>query len=70
MSPTGWATTLPEALAPSARVAVQYGRGRWQIENEGFNKLSNHWHADHYFHHRPLAHPFLCACPLPQFLDR
>lgn len=50
-----WATTLPKALAPTARVAVLYGHGRWQIENEGFNELSNHWHADHYFHHHPVA---------------
>jgi len=50
-----WATTLPKALAPTARVAVQYGHGRWQIENEGFNELSNQWHADHYFHHHPVA---------------
>jgi hypothetical protein len=50
-----WATTLPKALAPTARVALQYGHGRWQIENEGFNELSNHWHADHYFHHHPVA---------------
>jgi hypothetical protein len=50
-----WATTLPKALAPTARVAIQYGHGRWQIENEGFNELSNQWHADHYFHHHPTA---------------
>lgn len=37
-----WATNLPKALAPTARVALQYGHGRWQIENEGFNELSNH----------------------------
>ena len=50
-----WATTLPKALAPTERVASQYGHGRWQIENEGFNELSNRWHADHYFHHHPTA---------------
>lgn len=50
-----WATNLPRALASSATVAAHYGHGRWQIENEGFNELVNHWHADHYFHHHPVA---------------
>lgn len=50
-----WATTLPKSLAPASRVSTQYGHGRWQIENEGFNELSNHWHSDHYFHHHPVA---------------
>ena len=50
-----WATTIPETLAPTVRVAVQYGHGRWKIENEGFNELANQWHADHYFHHHPVA---------------
>jgi hypothetical protein len=50
-----WATTLPKALVPTATVAAKYGHGRWQIENEGFNELANQWHADHYFHHHPVA---------------
>ena len=50
-----WATTLPKPLAPTATVAARYGHGRWQIENEGFNELVNQWHADHYFHHHPVA---------------
>ena len=44
------AASIPEALAPTGRVAVQYGHGRWKIENESFNELANQWHADHYFH--------------------
>src|SRR6516165_11319076 len=51
----GGLRTLPKPLAPTAIVAARYGHGRWQIENEGFKELVNQWHADHYFHHHPLA---------------
>lgn len=47
-----WATTLPQSLA-SGQLIVQFGHNRWKIENEGFNELVTHWHADHYFHHHP-----------------
>ena len=45
-----WATTLPTSLVPSETIA-NFGHGRREIENEGFNELVTHWHADHYFHH-------------------
>ena len=47
-----WATNLPAQLA-SAEMIATFGHLRWQIENEGFNELVTHWHADHYYHHHP-----------------
>jgi hypothetical protein len=49
-----WVTTLPSTLVPTADI-VLFGHERWRIENEGFNELSNQWHADHYFHHHPVS---------------
>jgi len=49
-----WVTTLPAAEVPTASV-VLFGHERWRIENEGFNELCNHWHANHYFHHHPTS---------------
>jgi hypothetical protein len=49
-----WVTTLPRSLAPTERI-VELGHARWQIENEGFNELVNHWHLDHVFRHHPTA---------------
>ena len=47
-----WATTMPSSLAPPQTIAA-FGHDRWKIENEGFNELVTHWHANHYFHHHP-----------------
>lgn len=49
-----WATNLPKSAA-GAEVIARFGHLRWKIENEGFNELVTHWHADHYFHHHPNA---------------
>jgi hypothetical protein len=45
-----WVTTLKRPMASTAAV-VQMGHGRWTIENQGFNELANHWHADHVYRH-------------------
>lgn len=47
-----WATTMPQSLATTEAIAA-LGHDRWKIENEGFNELVTHWHANHYFHHHP-----------------
>ena len=47
-----WATNLPKSMAEAEAIA-DFGHLRWKIENEGFNELVTHWHADHYFHHHP-----------------
>ena len=47
-----WATTMEQALTSSEIVGL-LGHDRWKIENEGFNELVTHWHANHYFHHHP-----------------
>lgn len=46
---TGKATKL------SARQVVQVGRGRWHLENTGFNQWTQHWHFSHVFTHGPDA---------------
>jgi len=47
-----WVMTITAAELPAEHV-VTFGHERWRIENEGFNELCNHWHANHYFHHHP-----------------
>jgi hypothetical protein len=54
-----WVTTLPSRQAPT-KVAVDLGHGRWKIENEGFNELVNHQHADHVYKHQPHAMLVFC----------
>ena len=54
ISPWYWVTTLPTRQAPTGTV-VQWGHGRWDIENQGFNELVNPWHADHVYRHDPTA---------------
>ena len=49
-----WVTTLPAALLTTEHAST-FGHARWQIENQGFNELSNAWHSDHYFHHHPVS---------------
>jgi hypothetical protein len=49
-----WVTTIPSTEVPTTDI-VLFGHERWRIENEGFNELSNQWHADHYFHHHPVS---------------
>jgi hypothetical protein len=49
-----WVTTLPTRAAPTGAV-VRIGHRRWGIENEGFNELANHYHADHVYRHEPTA---------------
>ena len=49
-----WVTTIPSTQVSTADI-VLFGHRRWKIENEGFNELSNMWHADHYFHHHPVS---------------
>jgi hypothetical protein len=49
-----WVTTLLSEDACS-RTVIELGHSRWSIENEGFNELVNHWHADHVYKHAPAA---------------
>lgn len=49
-----WVTTLsPKRAHTQATVAI--GHSRWSIENQGFNELVNHWHADHIYKHETTA---------------
>lgn len=49
-----WVSTL-SSLRAHAKVVVQLGHSRWQIENQGFNELVNQWHSDHIYKHSPGA---------------
>lgn len=53
-----WVTSLPRAQA-STQLIVRAGHGRWGIENQGFNELSNQWHGDHA--HKYHAHALLAG---------
>jgi hypothetical protein len=59
-----WVTSLPPYLA-STKTIVRAGHGRWDIENHGFNELSNLWHGDHAYKYD--AHAML-ACTLLLFI--
>jgi len=45
-----WVTTLSASQAP-CNLIVRWGHARWDIENRGFNELSQHWAMDHFFYH-------------------
>jgi len=49
-----WMTTLSVEQARTEQV-VRLAHLRWDIENHGFNELSNGWHADHVYRHQPQA---------------
>jgi hypothetical protein len=49
-----WVTDLPAAIVPPTKIQL-WGHDRWDLENRGFNELSNLWHMDHYFIHDPTA---------------
>lgn len=49
-----WVTTLSPQRAHT-QTAVQIGHGRWNIENNGFNEMVNHWFSDHVYKHDPTA---------------
>lgn len=49
-----WVTSLPSNTAP-AELIWSCGHARWDIENRGFNELTQHWNMDHCFCHQPTA---------------
>jgi len=54
-----WVTTLAKDQA-TTRTVVQLGHGRWKIENEGFNELTNRQHGDHVYKHDARAMLVFC----------
>ncbi len=57
-----WITSLPSIRA-GTRTVHALGHARWNIENQGFNELSNHWCSDHIYKHSPGAiRNFLLLC--------
>lgn len=49
-----WLTTLSPHRA-TTKAVVALGHSRWCVENEGFNELANHWHANHVYKHDAVA---------------
>ncbi|MFH1665586.1 MAG: transposase [Candidatus Omnitrophota bacterium] len=49
-----WASTISQEEL-SARRLWKAAHGRWEIENNLFNVLANHWHMDHCYKHEPNA---------------
>ena len=49
-----WVTTLSQDQAKTSMI-LELGHSRWTIENEGFNELTNRWHADHVYRHEENA---------------
>ena len=49
-----WLTTMEAAFA-STQTVCRLGHARWDIENQGFNYLSEFLNLDHCFHHHPTA---------------
>jgi len=45
-----WASTISQAELPVRRL-WKAAHGRWEIENNLFNVLVNHWHMDHCYKH-------------------
>ena len=49
-----WVTTLPQSKIDAQGIR-EIGHRRWDIENQGFNELVNHWSMDHCWKHNPVA---------------
>jgi hypothetical protein len=49
-----WATNIPAYILP-AKLLWRAGHNRWDIENDLFNDLVNHWDMNHCFKHEPNA---------------
>ncbi len=49
-----WVTTLPRATVSTEDI-VSLGHARWLIENQAFNEMVTHWHANHVYRHHPTA---------------
>jgi hypothetical protein len=50
--PTTWCFGVTgKATRLSMRQVVRVGRGRWHLENTGFNQWTQHWHFTHVFTH-------------------
>lgn len=52
-----WVGTIPQERLDTEQF-VNFGHGRWKIENNGFNELVNYWHANHVYCHHPNAIEF------------
>lgn len=49
-----WATTMPSQRLRTKHL-WKISRSRWQIENNIFNTLGQHWSLDHCYKHDPVA---------------
>lgn len=49
-----WVTDLSPSEASPVEIQ-HWGHARWDLENRGFNELSQHWDLDHSYVHNPTA---------------
>lgn len=49
-----WATTIPQTRLTTKHL-WEFGHSRWQIENNIFNVLAQHWSLDHCYKHDSVA---------------
>jgi hypothetical protein len=49
-----WATTIPQSRL-TAKHLWKLGHSRWQVENNIFNTLGQHWSLNHCYKHDPAA---------------
>jgi hypothetical protein len=49
-----WATTIVHQRLRAKQV-LRTGRSRWQVENNIFNTLGQHWYLNHCYKHEPVA---------------
>lgn len=49
-----WATTIPSDCLTTKQL-WKLGHSRWQIENNIFNTLGQHWGLNHCYKHQPIA---------------
>jgi hypothetical protein len=49
-----WVSTLSKERAGTETI-IDFGHGRWRIENNGFNEMVNEWKGDHVYKHESRA---------------
>ncbi len=66
---SGWirAGTISKEKLPAEQF-VKTSRGRWKIENNGFNELVNYRHADHVYRHNPAAIEVFRLLTMPAYI--
>jgi len=54
-----WLTNIPRRVKHPRRIVLM-GKGRWSIENQGFNDAKNRYHLEHVSHHEANSITMRC----------